>query len=39
MVTDQQFSLANAALRYPLIGPPRTCVRSIRAVISTAKPG
>ena len=40
IATDQQLFVGYyAALRYSLIRPPRTCPRSIRALISTTRPG
>ncbi len=36
---DLAFRARYAALRYSLISPPRTCLRSIRAVTSMAFPG
>jgi hypothetical protein len=39
IAADLPFRVRKAALRYSLIKPPRTCPRSIRAVISMARPG
>jgi hypothetical protein len=39
IAAEQQFFVVYAALRYSLIRPPRTCVRSILALMSRARPG
>jgi RimJ/RimL family protein N-acetyltransferase len=39
IAADQQIFAAYAALRYSLIRPPRTCLRSIAAVMSATWPG